>query len=174
MALHRAADQSQVSALRRARQQGAREIGFSDLGALWRSGYDMTPAQFEADTERLWTQVKPLYDELHCYVRGRLRKLYGKDKIGDKAPIPAHLLGNMWAQEWGNVYDLVEPYKGAGSLDVTRKIVEKKLDEKAMVRLASGSSPRSASTRCQTRSGSARSSRSPRTARSSATRARGT
>lgn len=115
--------------------KGAREQGFADLGALWLSGYDMTPEQFEADTERLWAQVKPLYDELHCYVRSRLRKVYGKDKIGDKAPIPAHLLGNMWAQEWNNVYDLVEPYKGEASLDVTKKLVEKKLDEKAMVRL---------------------------------------
>jgi peptidyl-dipeptidase A len=115
--------------------KGAREIGFKDLGELWRSGYDMTPAQFEADTERLWSQVKPLYDELHCYVRGRLQQKYGKDKIPDHAPIPAHLLGNMWAQEWQNIYELVEPYKGEAPLDVTKKIKDKKLDEKAMVRI---------------------------------------
>jgi peptidyl-dipeptidase A len=115
--------------------KGARDINFKDLGALWRSGYDMTPEQFEGDTERLFGQVKPLYEKLHCYVRGRLRKVYGKDKIGDKAPIPAHLLGNMWAQEWNNIYDLVEPYKGEVSLDVTKKIEGKKLDEKAMVKL---------------------------------------
>jgi peptidyl-dipeptidase A len=115
--------------------KGAKEIGFPDMGALWRSGYDMTPAEFEADTERLWQEVKPLYDELHCYVRGKLRAKYGKDKIADKAPIPAHLLGNMWAQEWNNIYDLVEPYKGEASLDVTKNIEKKKLDEKAMVRL---------------------------------------
>jgi peptidyl-dipeptidase A len=95
----------------------------------------MTPAQFEADTERLWSQVKPLYDELHCYVRGRLQQKYGKDKIPDHAPIPAHLLGNMWAQEWQNIYELVEPYKGEAPLDVTKKIKDKKLDEKAMVRI---------------------------------------
>ncbi|MEO5725863.1 MAG: M2 family metallopeptidase, partial [Byssovorax sp.] len=115
--------------------KGAKEIGFADMGALWRSGYDMTADQFEADTERLWKEVKPLYDELHCYVRSRLQTKYGKDKIADKAPIPAHLLGNMWAQEWGNIYDLVEPYKGQGSLDVTRNLQKKKLDEKAMVRI---------------------------------------
>jgi peptidyl-dipeptidase A len=114
---------------------GAREIGFKDLGELWRSGYDMTPAELEADTDRLWDQVKPLYDKLHCYVRARLRKRYGADKIGEKAPIPAHLLGNMWAQEWGNVFDLVEPYPGEAALDVTSKIKAKKLDEKAMVKL---------------------------------------
>jgi peptidyl-dipeptidase A len=115
--------------------KGAKEIGFADMGALWRSGYDMTAAEFEADTERLWQEVKPLYDELHCYVRSRLQTKYGKDKIADKAPIPAHLLGNMWAQEWNNIYDLVEPYKGQGSLDVTKNLQKKKLDEKAMVRI---------------------------------------
>ena len=116
--------------------KGAKEIGFSDMGALWRSGYDMSPEAFEAETEKLWQQVKPLYDELHCYVRTRLREQYGKDKIGDKAPIPAHLLGNMWAQEWGNIYSLVEPYKGQASLDVD-KALKKKYDQdrKGMVRL---------------------------------------
>ncbi|MFO0756924.1 MAG: M2 family metallopeptidase [Byssovorax sp.] len=116
--------------------KGAKEIGFSDLGALWKSGYDMTPAEFEAETDRLWSQVKPLYDDLHCYVRAKLRKTYGKDLVGDKAPIPAHLLGNMWAQEWANLYDMLVPYDKEPSLDVTKKIVEKKLDEKAMVKIA--------------------------------------
>ncbi len=115
--------------------KGAREIGFKDLGELWRAGYDMSPAEFEADTDRLWAEVKPLYDELHCYVRSRLRKVYGKDRIGERAPIPAHLLGNMWAQEWQNVYDLVVPYKGEAPLDVTRHIRQKKIDERAMVRI---------------------------------------
>jgi peptidyl-dipeptidase A len=114
--------------------KGAREIGFHDLGDLWRSGYDMPAADFEAETDRLWAQVKPLYDKLHCYVRSRLRAHYGADKVG-KGPIPAHLLGNMWAQEWQNVYDLVEPYKGESALDVTKHIKARKLDEKAMVRL---------------------------------------
>ncbi|XXV17761.1 M2 family metallopeptidase [Sorangium sp. So ce1182] len=115
--------------------KGAAEIGFPDVGALWRAGYDMPPEAFEAETERLWGKLKPLYDELHCYVRSKLRGIYGKDRIGDKAPIPAHLLGNMWAQEWSNVYALMEPYKGQPSLDVTRKIKAKKLDEKQMVSL---------------------------------------
>ena len=115
--------------------KGAREIGFKDMGELWRSGYDMTPAAFEADTDRLWSQVKPLYDDLHCYVRGKLQKAYGKDKIPDKAPIPAHLLGNMWAQEWQYIYKVVEPYKGEAALDVTKKLKQKKVDEKGMVKL---------------------------------------
>lgn len=115
--------------------KGAQEIGFADMGALWRAGYDMSPAAFEAETDRLWGRVKPLYDELHCYVRAKLRKRYGKDRIGEKAPIPAHLLGNMWAQEWQNVYDLTEPYPGQPSLDVTKKLRKKKYDERRMVKL---------------------------------------
>src|SRR5262249_25694329 len=72
--------------------KGAKEIGFADVGEMWRSGYDMSPTDFEADVERLWQDVKPLYDDLHCYVRARLRKAYGKDKLPEGAPIPAHLL----------------------------------------------------------------------------------
>src|SRR5262249_18118089 len=88
--------------------KGAKEIGFADVGEMWRSGYDMSPTDFEADVERLWQDVKPLYDDLHCYVRARLRKAYGKDKLPEGAPIPAHLLGNMWAQDCQNIYPLVE------------------------------------------------------------------
>jgi peptidyl-dipeptidase A len=118
--------------------KGAKEIGFGDMGALWRSGYDMTPEAFEADIERLWQDVKPLYDDLHCYARKKLRAQYGKDKIPEKAPIPAHLLGNMWAQQWDAVYDIVEPYPGQGSLDVDKKLREKKYDSTKMVKLGEG------------------------------------
>ena len=115
--------------------KGAKEIGFADMGALWRSGYDMTPEEFEADIERLWQEVKPLYDDLHCYARKKLRTKYGKDKIPEKAPIPAHLLGNMWAQQWDAVYDIVEPHPGQGSLDVDKKLREKKYEPVKMVKL---------------------------------------
>ena len=98
--------------------EGAREIGFADVGAQWRSGYDMPPEAFAAEVERLWAQLRPLYEALHCYVRGRLQATYGKDRVRDGAPIPAHLLGNMWAQSWENVYPLVEPYPGVGTADV--------------------------------------------------------
>jgi peptidyl-dipeptidase A len=102
--------------------QGAKELGFDDVGAMWRAGYDMTPAEFEADVERLWKDVKPLYDALHCYVRSQLQKTYGKDKVADHAPIPAELLGNMWAQQWNNVYDLVTPYPKEPALDVDKRM----------------------------------------------------
>ena len=108
--------------------EGARGAGFANMGDMWRAGYDMAPEQFEKETDRLWMQVKPLYDDLHCYVRAQLQKQYGKDKLPDGAPIPAHLLGNMWAQEWTNIYPLVEPYKGVGSLDVNGALAAQKWD----------------------------------------------
>jgi len=89
--------------------EGARALGFEDLGAMWRSKYDMSPQEFSAEVERLWEQVRPLYEALHCHVRARLSQFYGEDVVPPRGPIPAHLLGNMWAQEWGNVYDLVAP-----------------------------------------------------------------
>ncbi len=115
--------------------EGAKEFGAPDLGDLWRQAYDMPPAEFEKETDRLWNQVKPLYDDLHCYVRGRLSKKFGADKVSTNGPIPAHLLGNMWAQEWANVYPLVEPYAGQPSLDVTKKLQQQKYDAKKLVKL---------------------------------------
>jgi peptidyl-dipeptidase A len=115
--------------------EGAKEIGFANLGDLWRSAYDMPPAEFEKETERLWAEVKPLYDALHCYVRARLARTYGADKVKPGQPIPAHLLGNMWAQEWANIYPLVEPYPNQASLDVEAGLKQKGYEPLKMVRL---------------------------------------
>lgn len=93
--------------------QGAKELGYADVGALWRSGYDMTPGQFAALTDRLWKQVEPLYKSLHTYVRWKLNARYGDAVQPKTGPIRADLLGNIWAQEWGNIYDIVAP-PGAG------------------------------------------------------------
>jgi len=101
---------------------GAREMGANDAGEIWRGGYDMAPDAFEAETERLWGQVKPLYDQLHCLVRSKLNAKYGDAVVPKDGLIPAHLLGNMWAQQWTNLYPLLEPFKGAGSLDVTKTL----------------------------------------------------
>jgi len=114
--------------------QGAREIGFGDVGVQWRSGYDMPPDAFAAETERLWQQLRPLYEALHCYVRGKLQKAYGKERVKDGAPIPAHLLGNMWAQTWENVYPLVEPHPGVASLDVDAALKAQAWDPVRMVK----------------------------------------
>jgi len=119
--------------------QGAREIGFKDTGALWRSGYDVTPEEFSADLERLWDKVKPLYLSLHTFVRWKLAEKYGPKLVPPEGPIPAHLLGNPWAQEWGNVYDLlgVQEDKGGG-VNITELLKKKNLDAKGMVKYGEG------------------------------------
>lgn len=99
--------------------QGARELGYADTGELWRGGYDMSPTEFEAEVEHLWGQVRPLYEQLHCLVRDKLNAKYGDTVVPKDGLIPAHLLGNMWAQQWGNLYPLLEPYPGVGNLDVS-------------------------------------------------------
>jgi peptidyl-dipeptidase A len=101
-------------------------MGVADAGELWRSGYDMGPVEFEAETERLWNQVQPLYEALHCHVRARLNRRYGDALVPKDGTIPAHLLGNMWAQQWSNIYPLLEPFKGAGSLDVTAALQDQR------------------------------------------------
>jgi peptidyl-dipeptidase A len=117
--------------------KGAREMGFRDLGALWRSNYDMEPDKFAAEMERLWRQVKPLYDSLHTYVRARLRQKYG-DAVPAAGPIPAHLLGNMWSQSWGNIYDIVKPAATTPAYDLTKILVAKKTDARQMARYGEG------------------------------------
>lgn len=116
--------------------EGAKELGFADYGAMWRSGYDMPPEQFAAETERMWQEVKPLYIALHTYVRRKLNEKYGDAVQPRTGPIRADLLGNMWAQEWGNIYPLVAP-AGAGDIgyDLTDLIAKKGLDPVGMVKV---------------------------------------
>ena len=99
--------------------EGARDLGFADAGEAWRSGYDMPPAELAAETDRLWGQVKPLYEQLHCYTRARLDARYPGRGTVNGGLLPAHLMGNMWQQDWGNLWDVLQPYPDAGSLDVT-------------------------------------------------------
>ncbi len=113
--------------------QGARELGFADTGALWRSNYDMTPEQFSADLERLWAQLDPLYKELHAYVRRKLVAKYGPAADRKDGMIPAHLLGNMWAQEWGNVYDIVAPPAAPQAYDIGQILQQRKTTPKQVV-----------------------------------------
>lgn len=100
--------------------EGAREMGYENAGHMWRSGYDMDPAAFQQETDRLWGQVKPLYDQLQCYVGNKLVDKYGADtgKVDGKY-LPAHLMGNLWQQDWGNLWDFLQPYPGAGDLDIS-------------------------------------------------------
>jgi len=114
--------------------EGARELGFDDIGSMWRARYDLPPAEFAAETDRLWGQIKPLYDELHCHVRAELNEEYGDNVVPLDQPIRADLLGNMWAQSWGNIYDLVAPEGADPGYDVTSLLQSAGYDATKMVR----------------------------------------
>ncbi len=114
--------------------EGAQGLGYKDLGTMWRSNYDMPADDFAKELDRLWGQVKPLYDDLHCYVRSELGEEYGEDKVPQDKPIPAHLLGNMWAQSWGNIYDVVAPENADPGYDVTKQLAKHNYDEIKMVK----------------------------------------
>ena len=118
--------------------KGAREMGFTDLGAMWRAGYDMTPEQFSQEVERLWQQVKPLYDSLHAYVRTKLVEKYGPTAVDANGMIRADLLGNPWAQEWGNIFPLVAPPQQKQPYDVTDLLKAKNVDAIGMVKYGEG------------------------------------
>ncbi|MFN3911212.1 M2 family metallopeptidase [Hyphomonas sp.] len=105
--------------------EGARELGYPSLDQMWLSGYDMPPAEMEAEVQRLWTQVEPLYKELHCYTRMKLNQKYGDAVQPATGPIRADLLGNMWAQQWSSIYDIVEPEAAPLKYDLTERLVEK-------------------------------------------------
>ncbi|MGB7848218.1 MAG: M2 family metallopeptidase [Candidatus Acidiferrum sp.] len=114
--------------------EGSRQLGYPDVGALWRSNYDMPPDQFAKEMDRLWEQLRPLYLSLHAYVRGQLAKKYGATVVPPSGPIPAHLLGNIWAQEWNNVYELMDSPKPPQNFDLTKILVDRKTDAKGMVK----------------------------------------
>ena len=116
--------------------EGAQDLGYQNLSELWRSQYDMKPDDFSNELDRLWGQVKPLYDSLHCYVRGELNEQYGDTVAPATGAIPAHLLGNMWAQSWGNVYDQVAPQDADPGYDVTELLAKHNYDEVKMVKQA--------------------------------------
>ncbi len=119
--------------------EGAKELGFKDVGAMWRSGYDMPADDFAKLTDKLWLEVKPLYDELHTYTRNKLNEKYGDAVQPKTGPIRADLLGNMWAQEWGGIYDIVAP-AGAGDIgyDIGELLKAKGVDEIGMVKIGEG------------------------------------
>ena len=119
--------------------RGAKELGYADTGAMWRSRFDMSPAEFEAMYDRLLAELNPLYTQLHCYTRSKLSAKYGPDVQPASGPIRADLLGNMWAQEWGNIYDVVAP-PGVGDLgyNLSDLLVESKYDPAKMVKTGEG------------------------------------
>ena len=116
--------------------KGAREMGFADTGVLWRSLYDMPPEAFAAEMERLWQQVKPLYDSLHTYTRYKLRESYGPEQVPATGPIPAHLFGNMWSQTWNNLYPILKPAGNKDSYSLTTQLAAKKTSALEMTKYA--------------------------------------
>ena len=116
--------------------EGAAELGFQNVSALWRGKYDMPADEFPKELDRLWTQVEPFYESLHCHVRAKLGEHYGEEVVPQDKPIPAHLLGNMWAQSWGNIYDIVKPQQEMKVPDVTGALAAQGYDEIAMVKQA--------------------------------------
>jgi peptidyl-dipeptidase A len=118
--------------------KGARELGFADVGAMWRSNYDMPAEEFSRELDRLYEQVRPLYTSLHAYVRARLNRQYGDAVVPKDGMIPAHLLGNMWAQEWGNVYPIVAPANAAPTYDITALLKARNVDQVGMVKFGEG------------------------------------
>jgi peptidyl-dipeptidase A len=118
--------------------RGAQELGFTDTGSMWRSKYDMPPAEFAAEVDRLWSQVEPLYRSLHTYVRRRLRETYGEERVPASGPIPSHLLGNMWAQSWEGIYPILAPPEETAHYDLTKELVDRGTTPAKMVRYAEG------------------------------------
>jgi peptidyl-dipeptidase A len=117
---------------------GARGVGFADVSEMWKGAYDMPPDAFAAETDRLYTQMKPLYEQLHCYTRRKLNKMYGDKVVPKTGPIPAHLLGNMWAQSWIWLGKELAPFPKEAAVDVTDRLAKGPYDAKAMVKIAEG------------------------------------
>ena len=118
--------------------RGCRELGFADLGAMWRSKYDMDPGDFAKEVDRLWNEVRPFYEALHAWVRRGLRAKYGDAVVPERGPIPAHLLGNMWAQEWQGIYPILSPPSSDRGYDLTQLLVGRATTPIDMVRYAEG------------------------------------
>ncbi|MCI4368961.1 MAG: M2 family metallopeptidase [Thermoplasmata archaeon] len=116
--------------------KGSRELGFPDTGAMWRSKYDLPPEEFGREVERLWSQVAPLYRSLHAYVRRRLGAAHGESLVPPGGPIPAHLLGNMWAQSWEQILPLLAPPGDGPGFDLTKILLERKTQPLELVRVA--------------------------------------
>jgi peptidyl-dipeptidase A len=115
---------------------GARAMGFADAGAMWRAGYDMPPDSFVVVVDKLWRDVRPLYLQLHAYVRRRLIARYGPKLVAPDGMLPVQLLGNMWGQDWSNIADVVLPPGPAGTgVDLTAILKARNVAPLDMVRM---------------------------------------
>ncbi len=100
---------------------------------MWRLKYDMPAEDFTKEVDRLWEQVRPLYVSLHAYVRMKLHERYG-DVVPANGPLPAHLLGNIWAQDWSNVLGLVSTGSASAGYDLNEILKRRRVSPTEMVR----------------------------------------
>ncbi|KAL1140400.1 hypothetical protein AAG570_000332 [Ranatra chinensis] len=114
--------------------EAAKLMGYRDAGEQERALYGVV--DLESQVSEVWTSAAPLYRQLHAFVRSRLRKHYAPHRISPTAPIPAHLLGNMWAQNWKNILDLVLPFPGKRRADVTPEMLRQGYTPHRMVQTA--------------------------------------
>ena len=89
---------------------------------MWLDEYE--DPTFEQQLEDIFSEIRPLYLQIHGYVRYRLNKHYGDEVAPPKGPMPMHLLGNMWAQQWSEIAELVSPFPDKPLVDVTEEMVK--------------------------------------------------
>lgn len=105
--------------------EAAKLNNFTDYGDMWRSSYE--DPNFMDNLEKLWHKVQPLYDALHEYTRHKLIQIYGSQMDESDPLIPAHLLGNMWAQSWVNLYDRIKPFNTSSEININIALHVKKI-----------------------------------------------
>lgn len=118
------------------KNEAAKLNGYADYGDYWRANYEADyPEEYKysrdqlvQDVEKTFEQIKPLYQQLHAYVRHRLEQAYGSQFISSTGCLPAHLLGDMWGRFWTNLYPLTVPYPAKPNIDVTDAMVQKNWD----------------------------------------------
>lgn len=110
--------------------KAAKLNNFTSGAELWLDEYE--DPTFEKQLEDIFSEIRPLYLQIHGYVRYRLNKHYGDDIVPPKGPLPMHLLGNMWAQQWSEIAELVSPFPDKPLVDVTQEMVKQGYTPKKM------------------------------------------
>lgn len=86
------------------------------MGAYWRDAYE--DSDLVKHVDEIWSEVQPLYNELHKYVGRKLKRHYGDKLDISDGLIPVHILGNMWAQSWMEIVDILTPFSNVSKVDV--------------------------------------------------------
>ncbi|XP_041066850.1 angiotensin-converting enzyme 2 [Carcharodon carcharias] len=126
------------------KNKAAKMNGYEDYGDYWRGNYETDDDEEYAysrkdllrDVKSLFGEIKPLYRELHAYVRAKLGDTFGPEHISSTGCLPAHLLGDMWGRFWGNLYSWSIPYPHQEDIDVTPEMVKQGWNPKEMFQKA--------------------------------------